>query len=93
MITQENILVHELIGLKVKVLESFSKPHIGIEGLVIHETLNTLVVQTSTSKKRVPKRNSKFEFTLPDGKKIIVYGDEILNRPENRLKYGIRKLK
>lgn len=92
MITPENILVHELIGLKVRVVESLSRPHEGIEGVVVGETLNTLLVQSSKGKKRVPKKNTKFEFELPGGRRVLVNGEDILNRPENRLKRGIHKI-
>ncbi|MEM0438192.1 MAG: ribonuclease P protein component 1 [Candidatus Micrarchaeia archaeon] len=92
MITPENILVHELIGLKVRVVESLSRPHEGIEGVVVGETLNTLLVQSLKGKKRVPKKNTKFEFELPDGRRVVVNGEDILNRPENRLKRGIHKI-
>lgn len=92
MITPDNILVHELIGLKVRVVESLSRPHEGIEGIVVGETLNTLLVESPNGKKRVPKKNTKFEFELQGGRRVLVNGEDILNRPENRLKRGIHKI-
>jgi len=94
MITPKNLIVHEIIGLKVKVVSSASKSYIGISGVVLDETLNTFVIETPERKlKRVPKKNCVFEFTLPDtNQQVRVKGEKLLNLPENRLKRGIHKI-
>lgn len=94
MITKKNLVVHEIIGLKVKVVSSISRPYVGIEGIVLDESLNTFVIEAKDGRaKRVPKGNCMFEFTLPSGEKAIVNGKELLNLPENRLKRGMHKVK
>ncbi len=94
MITKDNLIVHELIGLNVKVVSSISKPYEGISGRVVWETLNILEIEVGDgSRKKIPKKNTKFEFELDDGEKAIVNGSELLNKPENRLKRSIRKIK
>ncbi len=93
MITKKNLIVHELIGLKIKVASSDSKPYVGIEGVVLDESLNTFVIECKDGKtKRVPKGNCVFEFILPTGEKVKVKGEELVNLPENRLKRGIHKI-
>ncbi|MEM3364108.1 MAG: ribonuclease P protein component 1 [Candidatus Micrarchaeia archaeon] len=93
MITKKNLIVHELIGLNVKVSSSRSRPYVGIEGTVLDETLNTLVIECAGGQaKRIPKKGCIFEFTLPSGEKASVKGDLLLNLPENRLKRGIHKI-
>ncbi|MCL5786864.1 MAG: ribonuclease P protein subunit [Candidatus Marsarchaeota archaeon] len=42
--SNRNIVINELIGLKVKVIDSLDKKQKGISGLVIDETKNTLRV-------------------------------------------------
>jgi ribonuclease P protein subunit POP4 len=87
MITAENIMVHELIGLRATVVSSLSLPRIGISGMVVDETKNTLVIRGGDKIERtVPKKGSAFEFALPGGKKAKVLGDKIAMRPFDRPK-------
>jgi len=86
MITCRNIYIHELIGLRVRVVSSFSEPYEGLGGIVVDETRNTLVVETGGRRLCIPKRPCVFEFVIPSGDRCRVRGVDILNRPENRPK-------
>jgi len=90
-ITPYNILRHELIGLEVKVVESRHEGFKGIKGLVVDETMNTLLVLTDKGYKRLPKAPSKFKFRLPDGTLVVVEGAYLVGRPEDRLKRKVRR--
>ncbi len=79
------IELHELIGLKLLVAKAASQGLIGISGTVVDETRNTLVVQTRSGEKIVPKAGCTLEFQFR-GKKEIVQGSRICFRPEDRLK-------
>ncbi|MCX8200219.1 MAG: ribonuclease P protein component 1 [Candidatus Micrarchaeota archaeon] len=93
MITKKNIIVHELIGLNVAVSESKSKPYVGVKGVVIDETLNTLIIESSDGKmRRIPKKGCVFEFVLPSGEAVRVKGADLLNYPENRIKRNMHKI-
>ena len=81
-----NIIKHELIGLSVEVVENTNKRNVGIKGKVIDETRNTLTIKTSKGEKKIVKENSKFMFTLPNKKKVIVVGSLIVGKPEIRIK-------
>ena len=81
-----NIIYHELVGLHVKVVDSATQTYIGLEGRVIDETYNTLIIQTEKGEKKILKHISKFMFTLPGGLKVVVDGSRIVGRPEERLK-------
>jgi ribonuclease P protein subunit POP4 len=96
-ITAKNILGHEIIGLKARVIKSKDESRAGIEGTVLNETQNTLEIlgnhgQDGSQKKFViPKQECEFEFNLGkdekgNEEKIIVKGEEILKRPEDRAK-------
>jgi ribonuclease P protein subunit POP4 len=80
-INNKNILNHEMIGLKIKVVESSDPGKIGIEGKIIDETKNTFKLEDG---KILPKKECDFEFYLNE--KIIVKGKEILKKPEDRIK-------
>jgi ribonuclease P protein subunit POP4 len=92
MITPENIVRHELIGLSVKVYSSPDSTAVGAEGRVIDETRNMLVVETESGEKRLVKEQSVFSFRLPDsGKWVRVDGKVIVARPEDRIKKKLEK--
>jgi len=79
-ITKENLLNHEMIGLKIRVIESSDEKRKGVNGKIIDETKNTFVLEKGI----VPKKECVFEFDL-NGEKVIINGKEILKKAENRL--------
>jgi len=91
MITAKNIIKHELIGLEAEVVESDNESLVGIKGHVIDETKNMVVIEQDGKEKSIPKKGSKFIFTLPDGSKVKVDGDIISSRPEERTKNKLKK--
>lgn len=92
MITPKNIFRHELIGLTVKVVDSTHDGFIGIEGKVVDETKNTILIeQKDGTEKIVPKGVATFHFNLPDGNIVEIEGKIIIARPEDRIKKKFRK--
>ena len=77
-----NLIAHELIGLRGEVVEGHYK---GIEGEIVYETKNTLSFMTERGLKIVPKKPSVFKFDLPEGA-VIIKGERILGRPEDRVR-------
>ncbi|MBI1978884.1 MAG: ribonuclease P protein component 1 [Candidatus Aenigmarchaeota archaeon] len=90
-ITAQNIVRHELIGLKVKIVKSTDSTQKGITGKVIDETYNTLKIETKDKEKTVIKENCVFIFTLPDKTKVQVDGKLLVSRPEDRIKKKLLK--
>lgn len=87
----KNIILHELVGLKARVINAPDPSLIGLEGRVVDETMNTLLLETEKGEKRVPKRYTTFLFQLPDGRWTEVKGEEILYRPVERTKRAYKK--
>ena len=86
-ITPQNLVRHELIGLKVKVEKSTDPTQKGISGKVIDETYNTLKIESKDRKeKSIVKRNTTFVFSLPNKTKVQVDGKLLVSRPEDRIK-------
>lgn len=86
-ITPRNILYHELIGLRVKILQYTDPTLIGIEGTIVDETMKTLLIEKTSGKRiRVFKSNGIFQVQLPDGRFVVLRGDRIVGRPWDRLK-------
>jgi ribonuclease P protein subunit POP4 len=91
MITPENLIKHELIGLQAEVAKSTNKFQVGIKGLVVDETKNLLAIETADGVKRVQKKGAEFIFTIPGGKKVKVRGSIIAKRHEDRVKLKAKK--
>ncbi len=89
MIKPENIVRHELIGLRVKVYKARNRCLEGIEGIVVDETKNMLIVETKKGEKMIPKKGTIFHFYLND-KVVEVDGDVIAFRPEDRIKRKVK---
>jgi ribonuclease P protein subunit POP4 len=91
MITPENLVRHELIGLQAEVAKSSNKFQIGIMGLVVDETKNLLAIETPGGIKKVQKIGSAFIFTIPSGSRVKVKGEIIAKRHEDRVKIKLKK--
>jgi len=86
-ITPKNILFHELVGLHVKLLRPACQSLAGLDGTIVDETANTVVVRRIDGRiARVLKKHNTFNITLPSGKDVLVHGDLILGRPWDRIK-------
>ncbi|MBU5575278.1 MAG: ribonuclease P protein component 1 [Candidatus Aenigmatarchaeota archaeon] len=90
-LNEKTILMHELIGLKVEVVNSSNAANIGICGTVIDETKNTIKIKTSKGIKTIPKEGNEFIFILPNEMKIKIKGERLKKRPEERLKIKVKK--
>ncbi|MBN2152061.1 MAG: ribonuclease P protein subunit [Candidatus Lokiarchaeota archaeon] len=86
-ITPNNVLFHELVGLHVSMHRPACVSLAGLEGTIVDETANTVVVQRPDGRiARVLKKHNTFNITLPSGKDVLVPGDLIVGRPWDRLK-------
>jgi ribonuclease P protein subunit POP4 len=85
MITPQNVLRHELIGLDVLVTGASNPAQVGISGLIVDETRNMLSIQTAMGLKRIAKKMAVFRLSLPDGTIVEVQGSALVNAPERRI--------
>ncbi len=92
-ITPLNLGNHELIGLRVEVVNSENPLLVGLKGIVIDETKNTIIIfdERKNSPKIIPKDVVDLTFTLPDGTKVLVKGEVLIGSPEDRIKKTIKK--
>lgn len=79
------LIHHELIGLDLSVKDSTNPDMIGLQGRVIDETRNTLVIESEGEEKVIPKSHSTFLFTLLNGEQVEVEGKLFILRPEDRI--------
>ena len=84
MITEQNILLHELVGLDAEVIKSTNKDVIGIQGTIIDETKSMLILDTKKGIKKIQKDHNEWKFSL-NFNDIIVQGNKIAKRSHDRL--------
>lgn len=90
-ISRQNLLQHELIGLPVKIARSLNATQLDADGEVIDETMKTLILGKGSARHMIPKTGTTFRFTLTDGSTADVNGELILRRPEDRVKFNVRR--
>ncbi|MGQ0375989.1 MAG: ribonuclease P protein component 1 [Nitrososphaerota archaeon] len=84
MITQENIALHELIGLDTEILDSSNKQIVGLSGKIVDETKSMFALYTKSGLKMIPKHDSKWQFKLDDTQAVLD-GTMLNRRPHDRL--------
>ena len=92
MITSQNLVHHEFIGLNVHAVSKNNKS-LDLKGTVIDETKNTIKIEgIDNSEKVIPKNGTLFIFEIPDGEKIEIDGNILSIRPEDRIKKRFKKI-
>lgn len=92
MITKDNLVHHEFIGLNVSV-SGVANKSLRLRGTVIDETKNTIKVEVNDDvEKIIPKNGSIFIFELPTGEKVEINGNILSIRPEDRIKKRFKKI-
>ena len=84
MITSDNIMSHELIGLRTEIVESSNLQIIGLNGTIIDETKSMIIMDTTNGTKMIAKSNNSWKFSI-DNKDIILNGSKIAKRPFDRI--------
>jgi len=84
-----SIVLAELIGLRARVIDCLDRKQRGLEGLVIDETKNSIVLQCDEGTKRVIKAISTFRF-YSGRRSFVVRGEEINFRSYERLEKGMK---
>lgn len=85
MITEQNVLAHELTGLDAEIIDSRDPTLRSLKGRIVYETKKMLVLDTGQQTKNVPKDVVTLSLKLPDGKECVVQGRDLLGRPEDRV--------
>ena len=84
MITQDNIMKHEFIGLETQITQSSNLQFIGLNGTITNETKSMFTVNTIKGTKSIPKANNTWRFSLQN-KEVSLDGSKIEKRPFDRL--------
>lgn len=91
MITPQNVLRHELIGMDILVSGAANKDQRGLSGRVIDETKNLLVIETQKGVRRIQKMHSIFRVRLQGGETVEIDGSVMVLAPEKRINLHEKK--
>jgi ribonuclease P protein subunit POP4 len=85
MITSDNLLNHELIGLRVTIKASSMTALRNTCGKIIYETKKMIVMDTGRGVKAIPKKAVQIMgVELPSGV-CFISGSSLIARPEDRI--------
>ena len=84
MITADNIVSHEFIGLHTEITKSTNPEIIGLNGRIINETKSMFTVNTENGTKSFAKSENSWKFSLGE-KEVILDGSKIVKRPFDRI--------
>lgn len=91
MISSQNVLRHELIGLDILVSGAANPAQKGISGRVIDETKNLLVIETKKGVRHIPKMHSVFRVCLSGRETVEIDGSVMVLAPEKRINLHEKK--
>ncbi|HJW96885.1 MAG TPA: ribonuclease P protein component 1 [archaeon] len=91
MVTPKDLVMHELIGLEVKLVVCSNKQLEGLSGTVTDESRNMLTIETPKGEKSLAKEDCTFSFHIPSGEWVKVDGSLLVARPEDRIKKRLRR--
>jgi ribonuclease P protein subunit POP4 len=88
---------NDLIGLEIEVKKSFQRNQQGLRGVVVDETLNTLSVRTPAGKELKLQKKLLTSLVIvrsdEEGGPFEVNGEDLVTRPEDRMKKYWRKVR
>lgn len=82
LITYENLIFHELVGLYVQTFDS--GPYSGITGRIVKESKNMIILRSGEVLKSLPKNCINIRVTLPSCG-CFISGNSLIGRPEDRI--------
>lgn len=83
----------ELIGLSARVVRSADPALMGLSGVIVDETMNTVELESEGKARKLDKKGITIAVRLPTGEEVQVAGRELLQRPDERLKKLWKKVK
>ena len=88
MITLDNIISHEMIGLKAIVTNSPNSGIIGLNGTIVDETKSMFTIKNGNSFKNIPKKYNTWKFFV-DNQEMTISGNMLEKRSFDRLRSKI----
>lgn len=87
----QNVVRHELIGLKAHIVASLDPSHICRNGIIISESKEMIGLETESGEIQLPKQICLLDLEFPDGLIVRIDGQLLRGRPEERMKKHSRR--
>ena len=84
MITKDNILQHEFIGLETRISQSSNEKLVGLNGTIVNETKSMFELETKEGIKLIPKSINTWNFNV-NNEETSIDGNKIQKRPFDRV--------
>ena len=88
MIAFENIIAHEMVGLRAKISNSSNKQIVGHDGIIVDETKSMFLLDTRNGFKLLSKKESTWKLYV-NGNKTTLHGSILQRRSYDRLEIKI----
>lgn len=85
MITAENILAHEIIGLDTTIAKSSDPTLAGITGKIVFETKNTISIRSGNKTRQIAKAAASIIQIQAQTGACFISGSSLIARPEDRI--------
>lgn len=85
-IDQRTIMMHEIIGYPVEIIDASDKNLVGIRGKTVDETMKTIRIRKVKNEIVVPKKDTVLKLTISAGNEVDLDCSRIIYRPEDRIK-------
>jgi ribonuclease P protein subunit POP4 len=85
MITAENILAHEIIGLDATIVKSSDPTLTGLAGKIVFETKNTISIRSGDRTRQVAKAAASTIQIQAQTGACFISGSSLIARPEDRI--------
>lgn len=83
-------IAQNFIGKNITIVCGSNRDLIGVKGLVVDETRNAFRIKIPTLGIKLILKN-QIDFFVGDNEKIIIKGNQIMKRSEDRLKLKVKK--
>ncbi len=81
-----SIVRYEFIGLNAEITASKNPCYLGIRGIIVDETRNTIKISHNGEHKIIAKDQAVFSLTFPDSTVVEIDGAALRGKPSERLK-------
>lgn len=89
---RNNLVYHELLGLPARVVSSLDPGVEGVEGIVVGETMKTILLRSGEKVVTTFKIGTRYRFKIPEtGEEVEVDGDMLFGRPEDRVRRILKR--
>ena len=90
-ITKANLAGHEWMGMQAKIVQANDPSQKGMQGRIVDEYQNMIVLETAKGEKKIAKKGTQIEVVLNSTEKAVLDLSMLTERSEDRTKVFYKK--